>query len=60
MQHKLTLSNRPIYSSAVDIAQLALQDYLVGKTINPTAAEPTYLRNEISWKKRTRIRNNIL
>jgi tRNA threonylcarbamoyladenosine biosynthesis protein TsaB len=58
-QEKLSLSNRLIYSSAVDIAQLALQDYLAGKTINPTAAEPTYLRNEISWKKRTRIRNNI-
>jgi tRNA threonylcarbamoyladenosine biosynthesis protein TsaB len=55
-QNELTLTRRPVYSSAIDIAQLAWNDYLADKTINPTAAEPTYLRNEISWKKRARVR----
>lgn len=55
-QSSLILKDRLIYSSAVDIAQLAWKDYLLGKTISPLNVEPTYLRNEISWKKRTRIR----
>lgn len=55
-QKNITLLDRPIYSSAIDIAQLAWIDYLAGKTINPITAEPTYLRNEISWKKRSRVR----
>jgi tRNA threonylcarbamoyladenosine biosynthesis protein TsaB len=57
-QKDITLVDRPIYSSAIDIAQLAWIDYLAGKIINPITAEPTYLRNEISWKKRTRVRKN--
>ncbi|MFT6389303.1 MAG: tRNA threonylcarbamoyladenosine biosynthesis protein TsaB [Cellvibrionaceae bacterium] len=59
-QNKLSLTSRPIYSSAVDIAQLAWKDYLADKTINPIAVEPTYLRNEISWKKRARVRKKIV
>ena len=58
-QKQLTLTSRPIYSSATDIAQLAWKDYLVGKIIDPTAVEPTYLRNEISWKKRARLRKKL-
>jgi len=27
------------------------------KFISPLSAVPTYMRNEISWKKRTRIRD---
>ncbi len=55
-QDELPLTRRSVYSSAIDIAQLAWNEYLADKTINPTAAEPTYLRNEISWKKRARVR----
>lgn len=58
-QDTITLVNKPVYSNAVDIATLAWRDYQLGKTIKATDAEPTYLRNEISWKKRTRIRNNV-
>jgi tRNA threonylcarbamoyladenosine biosynthesis protein TsaB len=41
---------------AYDIADLALVAYKKGESINPLEAEPIYLRNEISWKKRQRIR----
>ncbi len=55
-QEVITQLNKPVYSNAVDIAVLAWQDYQLGKTIKPIDAEPTYLRNEVSWKKRARIR----
>jgi len=57
-QDAITQMNKPVYSNAVDIAMLAWRDYQLGKTIKATDAEPTYLRNEISWKKRPRIRSN--
>jgi tRNA threonylcarbamoyladenosine biosynthesis protein TsaB len=55
-QSRLLLSDRLMFSCAADIAYLARKDYLADKTIDPTVAEPTYLRNEISWKKRDRVR----
>lgn len=45
------------HATAYDIAALAVQAFVNGKTINPINASPTYLRNEITWQKRQRIRN---
>lgn len=45
------------YASAYDIAELAIVALEQGKTIDPLQAQPTYLRNEISWQKRQRIRS---
>ena len=50
------------YPEAHDMALLAAKVYQQDiadseKFISPLAAVPTYMRNEISWKKRTRIRN---
>ncbi len=58
-QDVITQVNKPVHSNAVDIATLAWREYQLGKTIKPIDAEPTYLRNEVSWKKRTRIRKNV-
>jgi len=46
------------YPEAYDMAQLAEKIYTAGgdSLVSPLAAVPTYMRNEISWKKRTRIR----
>jgi tRNA threonylcarbamoyladenosine biosynthesis protein TsaB len=46
------------YPEAYDMALLAEKVYTAGgdKLISPLSAVPTYMRNEISWKKRTRIR----
>ncbi len=44
------------HTSAYDIAELGVEAYRQGKLISPLEAEPTYLRNEISWQKRKRIR----
>jgi tRNA threonylcarbamoyladenosine biosynthesis protein TsaB len=49
------------YPEAYDMALLAEKVYQQDvdeseKFISPLAAVPTYMRNEISWKKRTRIR----
>lgn len=45
------------HATAYDIASLALSSFVKGDTINPIEASPTYLRNEITWQKRQRIRN---
>lgn len=45
-----------VHPSAHDVAQLALSAYQRGELIDPLQAEPRYLRNEISWQKRQRIR----
>ena len=50
------------YPEAHDMALLAEKVYQQDiadseKFISPLAAVPTYMRNEISWKKRTRIRD---
>lgn len=46
------------FASAYDVALLGQQYYAQGQLFSPLAAEPVYLRNEVSWKKRERIRNN--
>lgn len=45
------------YPQAHDVATLALGEYATGNTVSPLEATPVYLRNEISWQKRQRIRN---
>ena len=44
------------YASAYDVAVLGQEQFLAGHILNPSEAEPVYLRNEVSWKKRERIR----
>jgi tRNA threonylcarbamoyladenosine biosynthesis protein TsaB len=45
-----------LYPSAYDVAHLAIDAYSRGELISPQQAQPHYLRNDISWKKRKRIR----
>lgn len=42
---------------AEDIAPLALDAFKKGQIVDAMQAEPVYLRNEVTWKKRQRIRN---
>ena len=42
---------------AYDMLELVLADYKESQFLKPTEAVPTYLRNEISWQKRKRIRS---
>jgi len=45
------------HSTAYDIVELAANTFANGSAINPMNVSPTYLRNEISWQKRQRIRS---
>lgn len=49
------------YPEAYDIAELAQLDWSTAggdeALISPLSAIPSYMRNEVSWKKRQRIRN---
>lgn len=44
------------YPDAEDIAHLALEIYQQGGAVSVHEAQPVYLRDTVSWKKRTRIR----
>ena len=44
------------YPSAFDIARRGLQLVEAGQTVTPQQAQPVYLRNDIHWQKRQRIR----
>ncbi|MBX2808337.1 MAG: tRNA (adenosine(37)-N6)-threonylcarbamoyltransferase complex dimerization subunit type 1 TsaB [Cellvibrionaceae bacterium] len=44
------------YPDAYDIAKLAAADWLQGRTVAAERATLVYLRNEITWKKRQRLR----
>lgn len=44
------------YPDAEDIAHLALEIYQQGGAVPVHEAQPVYLRDTVSWKKRTRIR----
>ncbi|MGH1485875.1 MAG: tRNA (adenosine(37)-N6)-threonylcarbamoyltransferase complex dimerization subunit type 1 TsaB [Cellvibrionaceae bacterium] len=48
--------NQQFYPAAYDVAELGADLYKKGELLKPTDAKLTYLRNEISWKKRERIR----
>jgi len=50
-------TNAEFYSTAYDVAELALEALKKGQVIDPMYAQPTYLRNEITWQKRRRIRS---
>lgn len=41
---------------AQDIARLACEPWRCGETVSAEELEPAYLRNEVTWKKRQRIR----
>lgn len=45
-----------VYPNAKDILSLAVEDFQQGKQISVLAAQPVYLRDSVSWKKRERIR----
>ena len=47
------------YASAYDVVVLASEALRVGDVLTPLKATPTYLRNEVSWKKRERIRQTF-
>ena len=46
------------YSSAYDVAELAVAAFGRGDMTSAQEAQPQYLRNEISWQKYQRIRNS--
>src|SRR5690606_30223147 len=48
--------NVQFWPQAAAIAHLGLEAFEAGAYTDAMAAEPIYLRNEISWKKRQRIR----
>src|SRR5690554_306139 len=45
-----------VYPSARDVVALAAMEYQAGKAQAVEQVQPVYLRNEVSWKKRQRIR----
>ncbi len=40
-----------IQVNAAHIAKLAVQDWLAGKAVKAELAQPTYIRDEVAWKK---------
>lgn len=46
-----------VYPHAEDIARLALQPFLNGEALPAEQAQPVYLRDTVTWKKRQRIRS---
>ncbi|WP_232305506.1 tRNA (adenosine(37)-N6)-threonylcarbamoyltransferase complex dimerization subunit type 1 TsaB [Gilvimarinus polysaccharolyticus] len=48
-----------VYPSARDIVQLAAMYYETGAALPVDQVQPVYLRNEITWKKRQRIRSQV-
>ncbi|HAT24190.1 MAG TPA: tRNA (adenosine(37)-N6)-threonylcarbamoyltransferase complex dimerization subunit type 1 TsaB, partial [Pantoea septica] len=50
--HALTLRESGVeLPAAEDMLPLAEQAWQRGATVQPEHAEPTYLRNEVAWKK---------
>lgn len=45
-----------VFPHAQDVARLALKHLAEGKTLSALAARPIYIRNEVSWKKRQKLR----
>lgn len=45
------------YPHAYDVVALALEEYKDGAFVSPLDLEPTYIRNEVSWKKHQKIRS---
>jgi tRNA threonylcarbamoyladenosine biosynthesis protein TsaB len=46
------------YPRAEDMLTLALNAHARGETLSATEAEPVYLRDQVTWQKRQRIRSN--
>ncbi|RYY76094.1 MAG: tRNA (adenosine(37)-N6)-threonylcarbamoyltransferase complex dimerization subunit type 1 TsaB [Gammaproteobacteria bacterium] len=49
-----------VHPNAKDILTLALEEYQRGNSISILDAQPVYLRDSVSWKKRERIRSNSI
>ena len=45
------------FPQAYDIAELARTEFDAGNLISPMVATPTYLRNEVKWRKQQRRRH---
>ncbi len=56
LQKQSIVVEQAVYPEAIDIAFLAQHLYLQEKTVQPQETAPVYLREEVSWKKRQRIR----
>jgi len=46
-----TLDSGVLYPHSQDIVVLAQPDFIAGKTVQPEAANPVYLRDKVTWKK---------
>lgn len=46
-----------VYPHAEDVARLAVQPFLAGEALPAERAQPVYLRDTVTWKKRQRIRS---
>lgn len=55
----LATADLEAYPSAYDVALIAGTQWAAGDIVSPLEASPTYLRNEVSWKKRQRIRPTV-
>jgi len=49
-----------IHPNAKDILALALNEYTQGNLVSILDAQPVYLRDSVSWKKRERIRSSSI
>lgn len=47
------------YPHAYDVAALSQVAYQHGRMKSPAEVEPVYIRNEVSWKKRQKIRSQL-
>lgn len=57
-RHILSRCEEDFWPAAAAVANLGSESFRAGVYMNATSAEPTYLRTEISWKKRERIRRD--
>ena len=48
----LHLMNTEVHPHAIDILQLACEEYRKGNTVTAENAQPVYLRNQVTWKKK--------
>jgi len=55
---RLSHADLEAYANAYDVAILGQCEWAAGHLLTPAEATPTYLRNEVSWKKRERIRTH--
>jgi len=49
---QFTLINRDVYPHSLDIVTIASAQYALGNTVCAEDAQPVYLRNQVTWKKK--------